>query len=187
MTLCVVLSLCGFYGECQGVRENVVRLHILANSDSEEDQMLKLKVRDAVTVTAAGWLDGATDAEMALRMAAEKLPQIQAVAQQTVREAGYPYAVTAQLCEMYFTTRQYDAVTLPAGTYEAVRLTIGSGEGKNWWCVVFPPLCLGAATKEEALTDVLDASQQALVTDSRYQVRFKLLEWFEALVRRCRQ
>ena len=141
LLLCLMVSLCGFYGRCASVREDVVRLHILANSDSEEDQSLKLRVRDAVVEAAAGWLDGAQNSQQALELAREQLPQLQAVAQQTVEQAGYDYPVNAELCTMYFTTRQYDTVTLPAGVYEAVRFTIGSGEGKNWWCVVYPPLC----------------------------------------------
>lgn len=183
LVLCLLISLCGFYGRCTGVRESVVRLHILANSDSEEDQALKLKVRDAVVEAAAGWLDGAEDADEALALAKERLPQLRAVAQQTVTDAGYDYPVDATLCTMYFTTRQYDAVTLPAGVYEAVRFTIGRGEGKNWWCVVYPPLCAGAAMERKKLGDVLDGEQVAMVTGGeRFAVRFKVVEWWEGLV-----
>lgn len=183
LVLCLLISLCGFYGRCAGVRESVVRLHILANSDSEEDQALKLKVRDAVVEAAAGWLDGAADADEALTLAEQRLPQLKAVAQQTVTDAGYDYPVAATLCTMYFTTRQYDTVTLPAGVYEAVRFTIGSGEGKNWWCVVYPPLCAGAAMERKTLDDVLDSEQVTMITDTeRFEVRFKVVEWWEGLV-----
>lgn len=182
LVLCLLLSLCSFYGRCAAVRERVVRLHILANSDSEEDQALKLQVRDAVVEAAAGWLDGAADADEALVLAKERLPALEAVAQQTVQDAGYDYPVKATLCEMYFTTRQYDTVTLPAGVYEAVRFTIGEGEGKNWWCVVYPPLCAGAAVKRKGIGDVLDRDQVALVTDAgRFEVRLKVVEWWEGL------
>ncbi len=183
LVLCLLISLCGFYGRCTGVRESVVRLHILANSDSEEDQTLKLKVRDAVVEAAAGWLDGAENADEALTMAQERLPELKAVAQQTVTAAGYDYPVDATLCTMYFSTRQYDTVTLPAGVYEAVRFTIGSGEGKNWWCVVYPPLCAGAAMERKSLDDVLDSEQVTMVTGGeRFEVRFKVVEWWENLV-----
>ncbi len=188
LVLCLLISLCGFYGRCTGVRESVVRLHILANSDSEEDQALKLKVRDAVVEAAAGWLDGAENAEEALTMAQERLPELKAVAQQTVTDAGYDYPVDATLCTMYFTTRQYDTVTLPAGVYEAVRFTIGSGEGKNWWCVVYPPLCAGAAMGRRTLSDVLDSEQVTMVTEpERFEVRFKVVEWWENFVDRLRR
>lgn len=184
LVICLLLSLCGLYGQCEGVRNGVVRLHILANSDSEADQSLKLQVRDAVTEAAAGWLDGAENAEEAMVLAEEALPRLQAVAQETVTAAGYDYPVRAELCEMYFTTRRYDAVTLPAGNYRAVRLSIGAAEGKNWWCVVYPPLCAGSATDRRGLSDVLTAPQQKLVEGGgRYVVRFKLVEWFEQILR----
>lgn len=180
--LCLVVSLCGFYGRCEDLRGDVVRLHILANSDSDEDQALKLTVRDAVVEAAAGWLDGATNAREALALAEARLPELQAVAQRAVTTAGYDYAVDASLCRMYFTTRQYDSATLPAGTYDAVRFTIGSGEGKNWWCVVYPPLCAGAAMGGDAALDMLDSSQADLIGGGqRYIVRFKVVEWWENL------
>ena len=183
LVLCLLISLCGFYGRCTGVRESVVRLHILANSDSDEDQALKLRVRDAVVEAAAGWLDGAANADEALALAGDRLPKLKAIAQQTVTDAGYDYPVDATLCTMYFPTRQYDTVTLPAGVYEAVRFTIGTGEGKNCWCVVYPPLCAGGAMDRKTIRDVLDGEQVAVVTDSaRFAVRFKVVEWWEQLV-----
>ncbi len=183
LTLCLLLSAVGFYGRCQGVRDSVVRLHILANSDTAADQALKLQVRDAVVDAAAGWLDSAKNAEQALALAQDQLPRLEAVAQDTVAAAGYDYSVKASLCEMYFSTRQYDTVTLPAGVYEAVRFEIGAGKGQNWWCVVFPPLCAGAAVNPTAMEDVLDADQTDLVAGgNRYEVRFKVVEWWENLV-----
>ena len=188
LVLCLLTSLCGLYGRCEGVRSSVVRLHILANSDSEADQTLKLQVRDAVVEAAAGWLDGATTTEEALAAAAARLPALQQVAQQTVRQAGYTYPVQATLCRMYFTTRRYDTVTLPAGMYDAVRLTIGEGEGQNWWCVVYPPLCAGAATNQMDLSQVLDPSQEELVTGGeQYVIKFWIVEWLEQLLHIFRQ
>ena len=184
LVLCLLLSICGVYGQGAGVRKQVVRLHILAHSDSAEDQTLKLQVRDAVVQAAAGWLDEADTTEEALETTRRRLPEVEAVARQVVREAGYDYAVTAEQTPAYFTTRQYDTVTLPAGTYEAVRITIGDGAGQNWWCVVYPPLCAGAATDRSDLSTVLDPSQEALVSDGqRYILRFKVLEWLESLLR----
>ncbi len=183
LLLCLLLSLCGLYGQCDGVRDKVVRLHILAHSDSDEDQALKLQVRDAVVEAAAGWLDSAADAEEALALAQTQLPRLQQVAQDTVTAAGYTYPVQVTLCRMYFTTRQYDAVTLPAGMYEAVRVTIGEGKGRNWWCVVYPPLCAGAAADRQGLADVLDpAGQQLVEGGDRFIVRFKIVEWLENLM-----
>ena len=175
----VLLSLGHFSALCGEIRGEVVRLHVLAHSDSEEDQALKLKVRDAVLMAAEGLLDGVVDQETALAVATEQLPTLQAAAQRCVEENGYAYPVAVELCEMYFTTRTYDTGTLPAGWYNALRVTIGSGEGRNWWCVVFPPICLGGAT---SMSDVVGEEAGEVVENApRYQVRFKLVEWLEEL------
>ncbi len=188
LILCLAFSLCGFSGNCEEIRDRVLRLHILANSDSQEDQELKLKVRDAVVEAAAGLFDGASNAQEAQQQAETMLPQLVAVAQQVVYEEGYTYPVQATLCSMYFTTRQYETVTLPAGIYDAVRFTIGEGAGKNWWCVVFPPMCVSAATQSAALSDVLEPQQEDIVTSSdRFEVRFKTIEWLEGIQDHLRQ
>lgn len=180
LVLAIFISLCGFSNECAQIRQKVLRLHVLANSDSEADQQLKLKVRDTVVETAAGLFDNASDADEALQQAEEKLPAILAAAQQRVYEEGYDYEVQVQLCNMYFTTRQYETVTLPAGMYDAVRITIGEGAGKNWWCVVFPPMCVSAATQHAEISDVLDETQTQIVSEpQKYEIRFKIVEIFE--------
>lgn len=192
LVLTLILSLCGFtWGfakDCDEIRHKVLRLHVLANSDSEEDQALKLLVRDTVTETAAGLFDSAETSGDALEIAREKLPEIQAAAQQTVYDEGYDYEVNAYLTNMYFTTRIYDSGTLPAGMYDAVRITIGTGQGKNWWCVVFPPICVAAAGDHKELTDVLDEEQVDIVTEpQKYEVRFKLVELWEGLTHQVNQ
>lgn len=185
--LCLLLSLCGFSRDCREIREDVVRLHILANSDSDADQTLKLKVRDAVIEAADGWLNTAQNEQDAQSMIRNKLPALQAVAQNTVYEEGYTYPVSAQLCDMYFNTRQYDTVTMPAGEYTAVRFTIGEGAGKNWWCVIYPPMCIRSAVKEIALADVLSDKQLSIVTgEQKFAVRFKIVEIFEWLVEKVK-
>lgn len=180
LVLCLLLSVCELHGTCEGVRENVVRLHILANSDSAEDQALKLKVRDAVLAASADWQDAAATPAEALALAQERLPAIQKVAQEAVAAEGYEYPVTAQVCRMYFTTRQYDTVTLPAGMYDAVRLSIGAGEGQNWWCVMYPPLCMGAATdRKQAVALWSDPQRDLVQSGERYVVKFKVVEWVQ--------
>ena len=183
LTAALLISLCGFSGECADIRQRVVRLHVLANSDSETDQALKLKVRDAVVEAAAGLFDGAEDADQALNLAREKLPELEEVARQTVKAEGYDYPVKAKLVNMYFTTRSYeDSVTLPAGMYNALRITIGEAEGKNWWCVVFPPICVSAASGHKDLSDVLDQEQEEIVTEpQKYEVRLKIVEIIESI------
>ncbi len=182
LILTMAVSFSGFTGECDQIRSHVVRLHILANSDSQEDQQLKLKVRDTVVNTAANLFDEASDASEALEQVQAKLPEIEAAAQQRVYDEGYDYKVHAQLCNMYFTTRRYDTVTLPAGQYNAVRITIGSGKGHNWWCVIFPPLCVSASTDASKLDDVLEPEQKNIVTDEpHYEIRFKVVEIIQSI------
>ena len=182
-TLAAAMFFGSFSVQCSGIRENVVRLHVLANSDSDADQALKLEVRDAVTKEAAGLFDGVATAADALQTAEAALPRLQSVAETAVRSAGYSYPVEVELCRMYFNTRTYDdAVTLPAGVYDALRVRIGEAAGHNWWCVVFPPLCVGAAADASTLEDVLDGEQLAVVTGGKhYAVRFKVVEWWESL------
>ena len=187
LVICLMLSVCQLHGTCQGVRDNAVRLHILANSDSAEDQALKLKVRDAVLALSADWQEEAATAADALVLAESRLPAVQATAQAVVAAAGYDYPVTAEVCRMYFTTRQYDTLTLPAGTYDAVRLQIGAGEGQNWWCVMYPPLCVGAATDRRQATSLWSDNQQELVKNGdRYVVKFKVVEWVQSLLSKFR-
>lgn len=187
LALTILISLCGFSNDCAGIRERVLRLHVLANSDSAADQALKLKVRDTVVETAAGLFDEIDDEGAALERAQAKLPEIEAAAQQRVYDEGYDYPVKAKLCNMYFTTRQYDTVTLPAGMYDALRVTIGEAEGKNWWCVVFPPMCVSTATEHKTLGDVLEPPQQEIVEQpQKYEVRLKVVELFEGFCHHVR-
>lgn len=189
LALTFIVSLCGFSYDCDEIRQQVLRLHVLANSDTEEDQQLKLKVRDAVIETAAGIFDGVRRETDAKSVAADHLEQINRAAQQAVYDAGYDYPVAACLTRMYFETREYDAGTMPAGMYDALRITIGKGAGKNWWCVAFPPLCVASATDNAAdLSDVLSETQQEIVEKpQKYEVRFKLVEWMEDIGNKFRE
>ena len=183
----LLLSFTSFAADCKQIRRSVLRLHVLANSDNEGDQQLKLLVRDAVTAQCAGLFDAAADSTEARQTAAAALQTIEQVAEQTLRAHGCTHSVRAELTNMYFATRTYDAVTLPAGMYDAVRITLGKGEGKNWWCVVFPPLCVSAALEHKTMQDVLDPSQLDVVQNSQnYRVRFKLVEWWESLANTVR-
>ncbi len=173
----MMLSFGRFSALCGEIRSGVVRLHVLANSDSDADQALKLQVRDAVLEAADGLLDEVGTTEAALAAVQEHLPQIEAAAAQCLREGGAHYPVTVSLCDTYFTTRTYEAGTLPAGWYHALRVVIGEGAGHNWWCVVYPPLCLGSAA---VLDDVLDPAACDVVKNApRYEIRFKVAEWWE--------
>ncbi|MBE6764202.1 MAG: stage II sporulation protein R [Ruminococcaceae bacterium] len=174
----LLLSLCGFTAQCEDVSERVLRLHILAASDSEEDQAIKLKVRDAILLEANGLLDGVMSTALAEETLKEALPTIKAAAQRVLIENGVNESVTVELCDSYFNTRHYEHITLPAGTYRALRVVIGAGKGQNWWCMVFPPMCLSSAC-EPQWEGILSEEQTDIVTaPTRYEVRFKLVEWY---------
>jgi stage II sporulation protein R len=176
---CTLLS-----AECTAIRNNLVRLHILANSDSQTDQALKIKVRDALLSHSGGLFAGYTTKEEAIGKLEGSLDKLTQIAQETLEQEGCCLPVTCQLEETYFNTRVYDTVTLPAGNYTALRVLIGKGAGQNWWCVMFPPLCIPAAQEVTAQTDglegVLTQKEQDLVTNGpRYQMKFKVVEWAE--------
>ncbi|MGN0537092.1 MAG: stage II sporulation protein R [Acutalibacteraceae bacterium] len=181
--LCIacLLSMVGFCGACEDIESEVLRLHILANSDSDEDQALKLKVRDGLlTYSETLFKNTATKAE-AKTIAKENLAQIQSEAEKIIRENGYDYSVQVYIKNISFNTRVYDNITLPAGNYDTIQVVIGAGEGHNWWCVMFPPLCLPSATGTE-LNTVLNDEEQKIVTDDNYTFKFKIVEIFEGIV-----
>ena len=172
--------------DCASIQQKVVRLHILANSDSDADQAQKLRVRDRVLAEAGDALAHTTSRAEAEAALAAMLPQIEAAAEAQLRADGSADRVHAELTDMYFDARTYDGGTMPAGTYRALRLTIGKGEGHNWWCVVFPPMCLSAAmtpsVDTESLDDVLTPGELELVTHpERFEVRLKVVEWWETV------
>ncbi|MCI1964831.1 MAG: stage II sporulation protein R [Oscillospiraceae bacterium] len=178
----ILLSFTGFTAGCENIAPQVLRLHVLANSDSQEDQSLKLMVRDRILEESAGMLDHVQNREQAEQAVCRNLDQLQQAAQKEVVRQGYDYPVTARLAETYFTTRTYGDVTLPAGKYDALEVTIGTGKGHNWWCVIFPQLCLPAAQDKTELEDVLNQNELKIVRDGEeYQVKFKTVEYYEQL------
>lgn len=177
--VCCLLSMTGFYGACEDISEEVFRLHVIAHSDSEQEQSLKLRVRDALVRETAALFEKCESKEDAMRLAGENQKQLQACAQRVVRESGFDHPVAVSVTKAYFNTRVYDSFTLPAGEYDALRVVIGSGRGKNWWCVLFPSLCFSAAGSGE-LDRVMNDGEQAIITEpERYEVRFGIVEWFE--------
>lgn len=165
----------------------VLRLHVVANSDTQEDQVLKLQVRDAVLEQADLLLEDVTDRGEAEAVLSQQLQALAEASAAVVAGAGYDYPVTVSLEDCWFPTKVYDGFSLPAGTYRALRIVIGAGEGQNWWCVVFPPLCLGSVTEEVAATAAqagLSEDQVSLITgrDGGYVVKFKLMEWWDSLI-----
>lgn len=185
---CIISIACScvfsFGEECSFIRENTLRLHILANSDSPADQALKLKIRDAVLSHSGELFSGCDTRQKMVSAAQEQLSDIQRIAEQTAMHNGYDLPVTVSVTDMFFETRRYDNVLLPAGTYTAVRIELGEAAGKNWWCVLYPPLCVSAAqtgfTEEEAQISDSLLQQEEL---PRYRVRLAVVEWWESLCR----
>ena len=166
----------------------VLRLHVVANSDSDRDQALKLLVRDAVLAQAGRILDGVSDRHSAEQTLAPHLDELVRSAERVLAEEGCGDAVTVTLTDQWFPTKEYDGFSLPAGQYRALRVTIGEGKGRNWWCVVFPPLCLGSVTEESVETvagEALSEDQVALITgqDGGYVLKFRFIEWWNELIR----
>ena len=160
----------------------VVRLHVLANSDSEQDQALKLDVRDAVLAQANEYLTDCTSTQQAKQILGQQLQPLAETAAAVIAEQGYEYPVRVRLERTYFPTKVYADFALPAGEYEGLRVEIGQAEGHNWWCVVFPPLCFSSVSEqsEAVLRSGLTEEDVALLTgeDQGYVFRFQCLEWF---------
>lgn len=170
----------------RSLAEKTVRLHVVANSDSEADQAQKLRVRDAVLQEVATLTKDCTDAAQARTVIGQNLDAIEASAQRVLTDEGSAYAVRVSLGTEEFDTRYYETFTLPAGKYPALRVHIGAAEGKNWWCVVFPSLCMAATTdavEEYAAVGGFDETETDFITggEDKYEFRFKTLEWLQEL------
>lgn len=175
----VLLSISGFDAKCHEIENEVLRLHVIANSDQENDQALKLKVRDEVLRMEAKLWKTAENKTQAMDIVKEHIDEIEDAAQEIVRENGYNYPVSATLTNCYFPTREYEKFTLPAGNYDALRITIGEAKGKNWWCVLFPEICLGTATD---FSGVLSEESENIVSNpSDFKVKFKVVELYRGV------
>ena len=172
-------------GAQAALADQVIRLHVLANSDSAEDQALKLQVRDRILAEAETYLTPGITRDETEELLRAHLYDLAAAGAEVVGTAGYDYPVTASLVEdCWFPTKAYDGFALPAGQYTALRVEIGQGAGQNWWCVVFPPLCLGSVTEtveETAAGAGLTEGQVSLITgeDQGYVVKFRAIELLE--------
>lgn len=167
--------------------DRVLRLHVVANSDSDYDQARKLLVRDAVLAQASQLLDSAGDRAEAEAVLSPHLSELAQAGAQALARTGRADPVTVTLTDQWFPTKEYDGFALPAGQYRALKVTIGKGQGQNWWCVVFPPLCLASVAEESVETaaeGVLSEDQVALITgqDGGYVLKFRLIEWWQELM-----
>ena len=172
----------GLLRDSKALEENLVRLHVVANSDSQEDQDLKLQVRDAVVEQLNQVMGTLDSAQAAKDFLSAHLTEIQQTANEVLQEAGSQLKAQVSLALEEFPTRVYDTFQLPAGLYEALRITIGEGEGHNWWCVVFPTLCVPASSEgfqETAEAAGLSDRLAGTLTQDNggYEIRFRLLDW----------
>lgn len=166
------------------IYDNMIRLHVLANSDSKEDQELKLKVRDAVLSEAEEL--NASDPKSAYDKTEASISRLEEIAKSVVKEAGYDYDVTVTLGKEKYPEREYEGFTLPQGTYRSLRVLIGAAEGQNWWCVLYPPLCTSCAEEREEvfIAAGFTENQYEAITQSEnktYKVKFKIVEIIKGL------
>lgn len=174
----------------QEIAEKILRFHVRANSDSREDQTLKLKVRDAVGALMQQELAGVEDRSECGRIVQEHLTQVIQTAEQTVQQEGYTYPVTAQIETVEFPQKTYGNYTFPAGEYQALDVVIGSGKGQNWWCVMYPNMCFHGAVYEVVDDDAQQMLKKALSEDEydavlksgKYRVRFKYLDFLNRFI-----
>lgn len=176
-------SVGAFAYNCSRVRSDVLRMHVIANSDCSADQQLKLMVRDAVLERGAQLFDGTVTADEARRKIEPHKAELEAAAREVIERAGYDYPVSVNVVNEYFATRCYGSLTMPAGRYTAVKAVIGEGAGRNWWCVMFPPLCLPAAQDRGGNLDAFfdDGELKVVESSGRYEPRFKIVEIIEKL------
>lgn len=168
-----------------GLQDNIFRLHILANSDSEEDQALKLAVRDSVIDYMKEINSGSKTKEETIKVVNENLKEIKEIAENKIRELGFDYEVNLEIGNFNFPTKYYGNISLPAGNYDALKINIGEAQGQNWWCSLFPPLCFidissGYLEEEdkEILEDNLSEEEFMLISSSSpdIKLKFKILE-----------
>jgi len=175
----VIFSVLDFSGKCESISNKVLRLHIIANSNSKEDQYLKIKVRDRLIEQFGEDFKLLSDVNEAKDNVQKKIEQIKIAAQNEVYSQGYNYKVDAKTSKTYFPTRRYNQITLPAGVYEALRIIIGEAKGENWWCVMFPPMCLPAAQEKSEIEEILSPAETDIVeNETNYVFKLKFLEIF---------
>lgn len=178
--IAVVFSMAGFGAEMEDIQGKVVRLHVLANSDSKYDQDIKLKVKDRVFALATELTASCESPEEAESVLKNNIDIIGAEANQALRDLSAPYTATAQVVEDYFSTREYDTFTLPAGEYSALRVNLGEGKGHNWWCAVYPAVCTSACADFDGFTE---SEKEKVTGKEKYRIEFKFYEIYRNFLR----
>lgn len=176
--LVMAVFLGGLLADSNQLREDLLRLHVVGASDSEEDQAVKLEVRDAILATLEQGMSDVADMEQAKAYVRDMIPKLTEVANQVLEKAGFDKTVSISLGEEEFPVREYDTFSLPSGIYQSLRIIIGEGEGQNWWCVVFPKLCMSATTEEFVEVAAMEGMDETLsgTLTGEYEIRFWLLD-----------
>lgn len=182
LVISIIFSVIGFSAECSEIRNNVIRLHILANSDSEQDQQVKLKVRDVLLESGSELFSGTVSKDNAGEYLLKEREKLIQIANEVLAENGFDYKAEIYLTNEYFRTREYKNFTLPAGEYLALKVILGKGDGHNWWCVMFPPLCIPAATVKNKTELILgEEGAEIISSPEKYVMRFKIVEIIEEI------
>lgn len=180
--LAMTIVFCNFIGfekNYEDLQSDVLRMHIIANSDSTQDQNLKLAVRDRLLQSSEEIFGDCSSISEAEINVSENLELIEEISKEVINENGYDYTVKAELVNMEFDTRTYENFTMPSGTYDAVRVTIGQAEGQNWWCVMYPPLCIPASSD---CSDYFSEGEYDIITrPEKYQVKLKCVEIYKKI------
>ncbi len=176
----IMLSMVGFQNACGEMQENIIRIRIIANSDSAEDQDLKLDIRDAVLEGSRELFGGIDSYDDAVEITENKLDTLLKFAEDEIHDQGYDYGVSLDFRDEFFETRVYDDFTLPAGYYKTAVFTVGEGKGQNWWCVIYPQVCVGACSSR--LNDgVSDSSAELAYSGKKYVAKFRAVEIYEKI------
>lgn len=175
----------------RAIAEQIIRLHVIANSDTEEDQELKMKVKETVVTYLRGEMQDAISVDEARQAIIEHLPEIEEIAMEKMRSEGYEYTAEATLGETYFPVKEYGDLTFPAGDYEALCVRLGKSEGHNWWCVMYPSLCfvdsayqvVPESSKEQLKESLTDEEYNSLLDGGEdIQYSWKLVDWLQSLI-----
>ncbi len=175
----IMLSFAQFETRCDELRQGVLRLHIVANSDSDADQNLKLAVRDEILKNSIDIFKNCNNVDDAIITASENIDVINTIANDVLTQKGFDYKARVTVGDKYFNTREYDNFTLPAGNYKSLIVDLGAAEGKNWWCVVFPCVCVPSASEATLSDSVSINAEKTAKNASQYEIKFKTVELYE--------
>lgn len=177
----ILLSMTQFSALCDDLRQNVLRLHIIANSDSKADQELKLKIRDEILKETGNVFLEAKTLTQAESETKKALGEFEQIANRVIAENGFTYKAQVSLGDCFFETRNYETFSLPAGRYRSLIIKLGEANGKNWWCVIFPTVCIPAAIKGNLRETVSAKSVNVAENSERYIIKFKAVEIYEKI------